>query len=360
MKRVLWLLLIWTVLLLGCHEKPAPSTEAVAAPQATELPATAAPVSGTPQTILLTIAPTSVPTPTPTALPTQAPTPTPMPTATPTPVPTPFSLVLLSDTQALAYNGNKPNATAFFQLRDWIEEHRASDNILGILHTGDIVDNGFKQWDWDNVAPLLEAVHDEVFFLPVAGNHDIGTQLKNYSAYLKQPFLNAYPAEQKFEGGKMLYRVLSAGGEDVLLMGVGWDAAKSKAAQQWIDQVLADHAGMPCILLTHGFLLSNGTYLKPVEQLIAQRPAIRLVLCGHARDYQTRAFAYDDDGDGFTDRTVTTLMLNMQDKAKYAFRLLTFDPLTHALTVKTYYLNGAPAEDIPDCGPISFTLENAY
>ena len=54
------------------------------------------------------------------------------------------------------------------------------------------------------------------------------------------------------------------------------------------------------------------------------------------------------------------LMLNMQDKAKYAFRLLTFDPLTHALTVKTYYLNGAPAEDIPDCGPISFTLENAY
>ena len=108
MKRVLWLLLIWTVLLLGCHEKPAPSTEAVAAPQATELPATAAPVSGTPQTILLTIAPTSVPTPTPTALPTQAPTPTPTPTATPTPVPTPFSLVLLSDTQALAYNGNKP------------------------------------------------------------------------------------------------------------------------------------------------------------------------------------------------------------------------------------------------------------
>lgn len=362
MKRAFWLGLMLAVLLAGCQKQPAEAADAAPAPTeaVTALPATALPPSPTPQTVLLTPAPTAPATPTATPQPSPTPTPAPTPTPSPTPVPTPFSLVLLPDTQALAYNGNKPDAAAFPQLRDWINAHRESDNILGILHTGDIVDNGFKQWEWDNVAPLLEAVDDRVFFFPVAGNHDLGAETGSYSAYLKQPFLDAYPAEQKFEGGKMLYRVLSAGGEDVLLLGVGWDAYKSRAALKWIDQVLAAHGDMPCILVTHGFLLSNGNCMSAVEQLIAQRPAIRLVLCGHARDYQTRSFSYDDDGDGDADRTVVAVMLNLQEKAKYAFRLLTFDPLTHALTFTTYRLDGSLAPDIAGCGPISFTLENAF
>ena len=350
--------LLAVLLLLGCARQAPEAVEATPAATAAPTPApTAVPVA-TVQTLTLTMAPTAEPTATP--APTPTPTPPPTPTPSPTPAPTPFSLVLLPDTQALAYNGGKPDAPAFPQLRDWIESHRDSHNILGILHTGDMVDNGFKEWEWDNFQPLLEAVHDGLFFLPVAGNHDIGAQAKSYAGYLKRPFLNDYSDEQKFEGGKMLYRVLSAGGEDLLLLGVGWDAFKSKPAEKWIDQVLADHPNMPCILVTHGFLLSTGGYLSPVEQLIAQRPAIRLVLCGHSRDYQTRPFDYDDDGDGTVDRTVQVIMLNMQEKKDYAFRLLTFDPLTHALTVTTYRLDGTLAPDMPGLGPISFTLENAY
>ena len=358
MKRMFVWTLVLVLLLLGCQNTPPQQAESSPAPTATAPASTAAPAPV--EIVALTMAPTAVPTATPEPTPTLAPTPTPEPTPTATPAPTPFSLVLLADTQALAYNNNKPDAAAFPQLRDWIESHRTGDNILGILHTGDIVDNGFKDWQWDNFQPLLEAVHDGLFFFPVAGNHDIGTQAKSYSAYLKRPFLEDYPEEQKFEGGKMLYRVLSAGGDDLLLLGVGWDAFKSKPAEKWIDQVLADHPDMPCILVTHGFLLSTGGYLSPVEQLIAQRPAIRLVLCGHSRDYQTRPFDYDDDGDGTVDRTVQVIMLNMQEKKDYAFRLLTFDPLTHALTVTTYRLDGTLAPDMPGLGPISFTLENAY
>ena len=140
---------------------------------------------------------------------------------------------------------------------------------------------------------------------------------------------------------------------------MSWDVYKSRAALTWIDQVLADHAGMPCILITHGFFLSTGGYISAMEQLIAQRPAIRLVFCGHARGYQTEAFSYDDDGDGFVDRTVTVAMLNLQE-GQYACRLLTFDPVTHALAVDTFGLDGAPVSDIPGMGPISFTLEQAY
>lgn len=362
MKRMgLWGLVL-ILLLFGCQNEPVEQVEVSPAPTVAAPAPTAAPTTepANLEIVALTMAPTAMPTPTPTAAPTEAPTPTPEPTPTATPAPTPFSLVLLPDTQALAYNNNKPNAAAFPQLRDWIEAHREADNILGVIHTGDMVDNGFKDWQWDNFQPLLEAIHDGLFFFPVAGNHDIGTQAKSYSAYLKRPFLNDYPEEQKFEGGKMLYRVLSAGGEEVLLLGVGWDAFKTSAALQWIDQVLMDHEGLPCILITHGFLLSDGGYLAAVEQLVAQRPPIRLVLCGHSRDYQTRAFPYDDDGDGVTDRTVTVLMLNMQKKQQYAFRLLTFDPLRHDIAVTTYHLDGSLAEDMPGFGSISFTLQNAY
>ena len=353
MKRGLLLGLVLTALLFGCGERAAEQAEAT--PAATVAPTATAQPTATAEPVLLTMAPTEAPTPTPTAPPTPSPTPTVAPTPTLTPGPTPFSLVLLPDTQAMAYF--KPEA--FPQLRDWIEENRESRNILGILHTGDIVDNGFKEWQWDNFAPLLEAVHDGLFFFPVAGNHDIGTQAKSFAAYLKRPFLDDYPQEQKFEGGKALYRVLSAGGDEVLLLGMSWDVYKSRAALTWIDQVLADHAGMPCILITHGFFLSTGGYIPAMEQLIAQRPAIRLVFCGHARGYQTQAFSYDDDGDGFVDRTVTVAMLNLQE-GQYAFRLLTFDPVTHALAVDTFGLDGAPVSDIPGMGPISFTLEQAY
>ena len=264
--------------------------------------------------------------------------------------------MVFPDTQAQAYG----DPELFPQLRDWVEGHRESDNILGIIHTGDIVDNGFKDWEWENVSPLLEAVSDDLFFFPVAGNHDIGTQAKSYSGYLKQSFLDAYPSEQKFEGGKMLYRILSSGGQDFLLLGAGWNSYQNASARRWLDAVLADHAGMPCIFVTHGFLLSNGGYFSSVEQLVARYPAIRLVICGHSRDYQTRVFSYDDDKDGVEERNVNVIMLNMQEKKEYAFRLLTFDPLTHDIAVKTFASDGSLFYDIPGAGPISFTLNSAY
>jgi hypothetical protein len=54
------------------------------------------------------------------------------------------------------------------------------------------------------------------------------------------------------------------------------------------------------------------------------------------------------------------MMLNMQRAQDYAFRILTFDPLSHAVTVNTLLLDGSPAPDYPNREPISFTIENAY
>ena len=356
MKRAMLLGLMLLGLLLGCRDRQAQTVQT--APPPTAEPTAAVAVSRTPVQLTMapTADPTATPTPTPTAEPTATPTPSPVPTPSPTPAPTPFSLVWVPDTQLFAYS----YPDKFITLADWINGHRESENILGIIHPGDLVDNGFKQWQWDNFYPFLERLDPSLFFFCVAGNHDIGTKSQNFSAYLKQSFLKAYPDEQKYQGGKMLYQILPAGDTDILLLGVGWELWKDKAALKWIDQVLADHADMPCILVVHGFLLYETRYYTAVEQMIAQRPAIKLAICGHMDGYYTRVFDYDDDQDGTAERHVTAMMLNMQRAQDYAFRLLIFDPVARSIEVRTLKLDGTPASDIDGRGPISFVIENAY
>ncbi len=350
-----WLLgLMVIALLMGCGGQRAAAVAKTPAPTETPL-GTVAPTA-TP-----TATPTPEPTPAPTSVPltmapTASPTPTPSPTPVPTPVPTPFSLVWVPDTQTFSYSYPE----LFTPLAEWINSHRESENILGVIHTGDMVDNGFKAWQWENFNPFVEGLDKALFFFPVAGNHDIGTVAQDFTPYLQQPFLAAYPEAQAFQGGKIIYRVLSAGGENILLLGMGWNTWRERDALQWVDEVLSAHADLPCVLVIHGFLLSQTGYYKSVEQMIAERPAIRLVLCGHMDDYYTHVFSYDDDGDGQKERVVTALMLNMQRQQDYAFRLLTFDPLTHRVVVETLRLDGSPAPDMSKLGPISFTLENAY
>ena len=352
MKRVCLLMAALAALMVGCGRQLAEVPEATPAPTAvvTATPTPTAIPTPTPTPVLVTMEPTSVPTPVPT------PTPTPTATPTPTPAPTPFSLAWVPDTQHFAYF----DPQKFLTLAERINERRESDNILGVIHSGDLVDNGFKSWQWDNFDPFLENLDPSLFFFPVAGNHDIGTQAQEYYAYLPRPFLKAYPDEQKYDGGKVIYRVLSEGGEDILLLGIGWNMWMDRGAMGWTDEVLAAHPDMPCILVIHGFLLSETGYYQSVEQMIAARPTIRLVLCGHMDGYYTHVFTYDDDGDGVRERTVTAMMLNMQRAQDYAFRILTFDPLSHAVTVNTLLLDGSPAPDYPNREPISFTIENAY
>lgn len=69
----------------------------------------------------------------------------------------------------------------------------------------------------------------------------------------------------------------------------------------------------------------------------------------------TTEFRYDDDGDGTPDRAVHVLMLNRQSGA-YQYRILTFDPLSRAIEVKTYSLeNASPGPNAP-----GLLLENMF
>lgn len=304
--------------------------------------------------------PVSTPIPTPTPVPTPAPTSTPSPTPAPTPVPTPFSIVWIPDTQKDSYS--HPERLSALGL--WIKDHIDSDHIVAVLHTGDIVDNGFKEWEWENFDCCLQEFRDRIPFFPVAGNHDLGVKLLDYRGYLNQGFLSAFPENQKYEGGKMLYMVLDAGGAKILLLGIGWGMGQTPEELEWIDNVMNGHRDLPCIVVTHVYrkepdrILEAGEHIE--SNIIAQYSNIRIVLCGHVREpFFTAEHEYDDDGDGSPDRTVYTLELNGQDTYSL-YRVLTFDPISRSISAKTYRLGSDVP--IPDgtFGPADFVLENMF
>ena len=107
--------------------------------------------------------------------------PTPEPTLEPTPEPTPepenpdFSFIWLSDTQSMIYTERLKGS--YTEMIDWIISQKEDKNIIGVLHTGDIVEDAFLEKEWkepDEGAKRLEEAGIE--FIPVAGNHDLGNR----------------------------------------------------------------------------------------------------------------------------------------------------------------------------------------
>lgn len=258
-------------------------------------------------------------------------------TPIPTPVPTPFSIVWLSDTQSVSYHNY---CHALHDMGFWIANERKERNILYVVQTGDAVENGFSDWQWENFDQCYDEFRQTVPFLAIAGNHEIGIRQHDYAGYLSRPYVRDIPPENAFQEGRAAYATLRAGGIDFLILGAGWEAEEDAA--EWMNQVLRAHPDDVAILLLHSYINSEGKFSiigkRIYEQVVKPNPNVRLVLCGHVLGTGVRFDDIDDDGDGVTDRRVTGMMYNYQHMEEDCgqLRLLTFDPLARSLDVLTY------------------------
>ena len=282
----------------------------------------------------------------PPAASTPAPEPTPVPT--PTPTPTPFALAWISDTQH--YAGSR--AEVLNCQYGWIAEARDRENIVALVHTGDIVQDCSSTAQWENVRAADALLPSDLLRVTAAGNHDIGADAAypmNYLTYLTDTQI----AEgNQFLGGLCRYVTLDAGGIRLLLLSIAY--LHETDSIEWACQVLKEHPGCFAILLAHSYLMptlngghrdgytSGGAILR--DNVVRPSPNLRMVLCGHTRGSVSRPLFCDDDGDGVEDRQVYQLLLNFQDEDSGMagfLRLIRFDTAAGRIEVTTY----SPYED---------------
>lgn len=281
-------------------------------------------------------------------------TPSPSETPTPSPVPAePFSLIWFSDTQYYAYK--RPEI--FLKMADWAIEVKETYNVLAVVCTGDIVDNRNYQRHWDNASAAITRLREGLPFYCIAGNHDVGADKVDYTAYKTADFCTVPENMQTSEDGRCW--VLPLEEQGIVLCGIGWQ--NDAAYAEWVKARLSEYPEYSAILLVHSFLNDDGslsTNGKRVEKAILQKcPTVRIVLCGH-NDGSTRWQQQYPDG-----HYVNAIMYNFQDDRKYGLgyaRILMFNPGTHNLAVTTYSPYLDDYNYYRDTEKDTFTLYNAW
>lgn len=303
----------------------------------------------------------TVDTPAPAALPAPSPIPTAVSTPTPTPGPSAetFSIVWTSDTQH--YSELHPEyLTAMTQ---WTHDHQAEYNIKAFIHTGDMVNRAASTRQWGNIDAAFDLLGNDIPFLALAGNHDVGTDEIDYQYFLKHVAARYPYVSDFYQKGRGAYVELPMETRSFLLIGTGW--AYKDAAVAWLNKTIAKYSGHIVILAVHSYLNTEGMLTDGgeilFEQVVKKNPNVRLVLSGHRDDIAFRTDAIDDNGDGLPDRTVYAQLYNYQEIKKDGgggyFRLLTIDPINRNMQVKTY----SPYFDDWKTGEAEqFTVENVF
>ncbi|MCL2671039.1 MAG: metallophosphoesterase [Clostridiales bacterium] len=281
---------------------------------------------------------------------------TPPPTPTPTPAPTPFSFVWISDTQV--YGWRFPDV--YEAMARWIVEQREARNFLGMLHVGDVIDNRREEGHWKKISRGMDIMRGEIPRYVVAGNHDVGWPEPEYQTFLSYDFCDVREESLLFNGGQCWVQPITAGGRNLLLLGIGWPG-KSDVYLRWAEQQMDAYPTHTVVIVTHSFLATNGLLYSEglrLEALFADHPNLRLVICGHSGGEGKWEKVYDDG------HTVTALMYNLQgmhmEKKGFGFlRILTFDSLRNTMECVSYspYLD---EYNYYDAARDTFTIENVF
>lgn len=288
---------------------------------------------------------TTTPTPQPTAPPTPTATPKPTPTPSPTPEPTPFTIAWITDTQTLTmYESIMGAIVPMFR---WVEQTRDEYDTVALIHTGDLVENGWNQRYWDRINPGIAEIGTDLPFIPAAGNHDVAKNRTSYEPWFAQPFMARLAPERCYRGGEGYYEVIDAGGMSLVIVALGYLSCDEEG-MAWARDVFDAHADSFGILAVHSYL-SKSPHSSAIwthegkrlhEDVVASCGNVRLILCGHVRGTARHDEFFDDDGDGTAERLVIALRHNEQDR-RYPdqvgwLRMLTVDPMERSINVSTY------------------------
>jgi len=225
----------------------------------------------------------------------------------------PFTLIVLPDTQNYADVRDKwtqkkwgipDQRSCFYAQTQWIKDNSKNLNIVMVAHVGDIVQHDDPE-EWKIADKAFKTIDHSVPYILSLGNHDMGCERPG-SAHSRETKLNNYFPPSRFEtnrlysyGGSMssnrsdnYYLTFKGGAMDFLILSL--ELKPRDEALKWANKVIALHPKHQCIVVTHAYLMKNGTRYKKIgyditgnsgediwRKLTSQHENIFMVLCGH-------------------------------------------------------------------------------
>ncbi|WP_371069007.1 lamin tail domain-containing protein [Sediminibacillus sp. JSM 1682029] len=253
-----------------------------------------------------------------------------------------YTFVWMSDTQY--YSESYPYI--YDEQTKWIVENRDAMNIQYVMHTGDLVDESDKEYQWLHADDYMKTLDDaDIPYGVLAGNHDVAQKTNDYTEYYKYFGADRFQDKPHY-GGSYLnnrghYDLISANGNDYIMVYLGWGVEEEGIA--WMNEVLAAYPDRQAILNFHEYLQATGTRHplgeKLYNEVVVPNENVIAVLSGHYHEAQLLVDELDDDGDGATDRTVYQMLADYQagpEGGQGYMRLLHFDTANNRIFVNTY------------------------
>ncbi len=223
-----------------------------------------------------------------------------------------FSIVLMPDTQNYTDSSFGGRPQYFFDQTEWIKKNKKELNIVMVAHAGDIVQNPEERQEWEVADQAFQTIDKEVPYILCLGNHDIsddqGSDAEARHSLINQffppqrftgnpvynPCFGANPLTHFMEPGKSDNVYLYFKGANTQFLIIALEFKPRDETLEWAGRVIDAHPDHRCVVLTHGYLNTNGSrgmgnYAIPGNQpeeiwdkFISLHPTIFLVLCGHA------------------------------------------------------------------------------
>ena len=263
----------------------------------------------------------------------------------------PFTILMLPDTQY--YSELHPEIIK--SMTQWIVDNHEAQNIVGVVHVGDIVQNGrkgnSKPIEWQNADAAMSLLDGAVPWGVVAGNHDSDTE--SYLAHFgprrfagKSWFLGSSPDQLSTA------QIFSSGRHKILSIHLWINAPDATLA--WAESILDRFPGVPAMVTTHVYL-TTPLAIPPAKfgreqaarygqnsgeqiwnKFVRRCPQVFLVCCGHWAEEYTQ-FSRNDAGS-----TTIEMMCDYDARPKRhrfgggLMRLITIKPVDNEVLMRTY------------------------
>ncbi|WP_251548644.1 lamin tail domain-containing protein [Neobacillus muris] len=253
-----------------------------------------------------------------------------------------YTFVWMSDTQYYA----ESYPYIFERQTNWIAENKDRLKIKYVFHTGDVVDEADKEYQWNYADQYMKILENSMVpYGVLAGNHDVDHKTSDYTQFSKWFGEDRFKGKSYYGGSyknnRGHYDLISANGNDFIMLYMGWGIQDEDL--EWMKDVLKQYPDRKAILSFHEYLLVSGNRSplgnRIFNEIVLPNKNVIAVLSGHYHDSETLVDPVDDNGDGTPDRQVYQMLGDYQggpEGGQGYMKLLHFDQDNNRIIVNTY------------------------